>query len=801
MITYFLQTSLCWLFFLVIYTLFLKKETFFLNNRWYLLITLCIGLLFPFIREVWESVSSTPVTYIMPLQGSAQVFELNDAATNTDINYMQIISILFWLGFIISFIKLLKEIYSILLQLKKYPHKKYTTHTEIKTDYAHLPFSFFNYVFISDRLQFKDPEWNRILTHEVSHVRGWHSLDILFLELVGTFFWWNPLIYLYKKNIRDTHEYIADDQVLKSTDTGSYGSLLIGAAQSGLQMSLANHFIYSQLKNRINMMLKNKSNKSLVWKYTLVLPSIIFLAILFAYKTPETSPTNQMQAPPPAVHDTLPSNLLYVLNGEKVKREEINNLNPEQITNMNVLKDKKALEKYGQDGINGVIEILTKTKYLLDGAEVTKEVIDNLNQKDIYSTDIVKYGNEPGIINVKRKSAQAAPREIFKVVEESPRFPGCESLSSMDEKKKCAAEKMLQYLYQNIRYPDQARKDSIQGRAVITFVIEKDGRITDAEIVRDLGGGCGAEALRVINLMNSMPEKWIPGKQGGKSVAVQFNIPIAFKLSGNSSSNLSPSANSFDKNGPSVATSQLILKSKTGQEIFKVVEEAPRFPGCENLVDIDAKKKCADEKMLQFLYQNIKYPLEAKEKGIQGRVVIGFVIEADGTVGESAIVKEIGGGCGAEALRVINLMNTLHEKWIPGKQRGNAVAVQYNIPMAFKLENGSMPAPKESTEKEITKVLVTAAPPDNQKRDVVKSMENKLSLIPNPANKKVDILYHQAKNVKIEIIDLSGRLMHQSNWDSFGGRQSIDISKLANGTYVVRVKEGNKLSEQKLVVQ
>nr|MBP6794770.1 T9SS type A sorting domain-containing protein [Saprospiraceae bacterium] len=60
---------------------------------------------------------------------------------------------------------------------------------------------------------------------------------------------------------------------------------------------------------------------------------------------------------------------------------------------------------------------------------------------------------------------------------------------------------------------------------------------------------------------------------------------------------------------------------------------------------------------------------------------------------------------------------------------------------------------------------------------------------------------HQAKNVKIEIIDLSGRLMHQSNWDSFGGRQSIDISKLANGTYVVRVKEGNKLSEQKLVVQ
>ena len=768
MITYFLQTSLCWLFFLIVYKLFLKRETFFVNNRWYLLVTLGIGLLFPFAREVWESSISTSINYVVPFQGGAQIFEISQIEVEKGIGYMQIIQTVFWLGFILFLSKLIKDTYSILIQIKRYPHIKYTNYTEIKTDYEHLPFSFFNYVFISDQLKFKDPEWNRILIHEISHVHGWHSLDILFVELIGTFFWWNPLIYWYKKNIRDTHEYIADAQVLKSTDTESYGSLLVGSAQSGLQLSLANHFIYSQLKNRIDMMLKDKSKKSMIWKYALILPALFFLVVLFAYKTPEKGKNEEIQLT--RLQDSLPSNVLYLLNGKKVKLDEIKNIAPDQISSMNVIKSQKDLEKYGDEGKNGVIEIFTKTNAIL---------LDRREHKIIDSN----------------------PREIFKVVEEAPRFPGCESLSSMDEKKKCAAEKMLQYLYQNIRYPDQARKDSIQGRAVITFVIEKDGRITDAEIARDLGGGCGAEALRVINLMNSMPEKWIPGRQGGKSVAVQYNIPIAFKLSGNSSTNLTPSANSNNLNAPSAATSQLILKSKTGEEIYKVVEEAPRFPGCENLVDIDAKKKCADEKMLQFLYKNINYPKEAKEKGIQGRVVIGFVIEADGTVGESAIVKEIGGGCGAEALRVINLMNTLHEKWIPGKQRGNAVAVQYNIPIAFKLENGSMPAPKESTEKEITKVLVTAAPPDNQKRDVVKSMENKLSLIPNPANKKVDILYHQAKNVKVEIIDLSGRLMHQSNWDSFGGRQSIDISKLSSGTYIVRVQEGNKVSEQKLVVQ
>ena len=764
MITYFLQTSLCWLFFLIVYKLFLKRETFFVNNRWYLLITLGIGLLFPFAREVWESSISTSINYVVPFQGGAQIFEISQIEVEKGIGYMQIIQTVFWLGFILFLSKLIKDTYSILIQIKRYPHIKYTNYTEIKTDYEHLPFSFFNYVFISDQLKFKDPEWNRILIHEISHVHGWHSLDILFVELIGTFFWWNPLIYWYKKNIRDTHEYIADAQVLKSTDTESYGSLLVGSAQSGLQLSLANHFIYSQLKNRIDMMLKDKSKKSMIWKYALILPALFFLVVLFAYKTPEKGKNEEIQLT--RLQDSLPSNVLYLLNGKKVKLDEIKNIAPDQISSMNVIKSQKDLEKYGDEGKNGVIEIFTKTNAIL---------LDRREHKIIDSN----------------------PREIFKVVEESPRFPGCENLSSMDEKKKCADEKMLQFLYQNIRYPLQAKNENIQGRAVITFVIEKDGRITDAEIVRDLGGGCGVEALRVINLMNSMPENWIPGKQSGKSVAVQYNIPIAFKLSGNSPANLPPSANSFDQNVSPAATSQLILKSKTGEDIYKVVEEAPRFPGCENLNTIDEKKKCADEKMLQFLYQNIKYPDQAKKDSIQGRAVISFVIEKDGRITDAEIIRDLGGGCGAEALRVINLMNSMSEKWIPGKQGGKSVAVQYNIPIAFRLSVAVSTQKEDTKSSEIdkSKSLSTGS------TTIVKDFANQLKLIPNPANKKVDVIYDQGKNIKIEIIDLSGRVVHKGTWDNFGGRQSIDISNLANGTYLVRVKEGNKLSEQKLVVQ
>lgn len=116
--------------------------------------------------------------------------------------------------------------------------------------------------------------------------------------------------------------------------------------------------------------------------------------------------------------------------------------------------------------------------------------------------------------------------EIFKVVEDMPRFPGCEDESNKDERKQCATQKMLEFIYKNIKYPAIARENGVEGTVVITFVVEKSGEITDARIVRDIGAQCGQEALRVVN---DMP-KWIPGKQRGRAVRVQFNLPVKFKL-------------------------------------------------------------------------------------------------------------------------------------------------------------------------------------------------------------------------------------------------------------------------------
>jgi protein TonB len=121
--------------------------------------------------------------------------------------------------------------------------------------------------------------------------------------------------------------------------------------------------------------------------------------------------------------------------------------------------------------------------------------------------------------------------EIFRVVEEMPRFPGCEDMvASTDEKKACADKKMLEFIYSHIRYPAIARDNGIEGTVVVQFVVDRDGRISEAQVLRDVGGGCGAEAMRIVQLMNEMPQKWAPGKQRGIPVRVMFTLPVRFKL-------------------------------------------------------------------------------------------------------------------------------------------------------------------------------------------------------------------------------------------------------------------------------
>jgi protein TonB len=121
-------------------------------------------------------------------------------------------------------------------------------------------------------------------------------------------------------------------------------------------------------------------------------------------------------------------------------------------------------------------------------------------------------------------------REIFVVVEQMPRFPGCEDIEGGDAAKKaCSDQKLMEFLGKNVRYPGMAIENGIQGSVVVSFVVERDGQVTNVEVLRDIGGGCGEEAVRLVQSMNN-EHRWIPGKQRGRTVPVRFTLPIKFSL-------------------------------------------------------------------------------------------------------------------------------------------------------------------------------------------------------------------------------------------------------------------------------
>ena len=120
--------------------------------------------------------------------------------------------------------------------------------------------------------------------------------------------------------------------------------------------------------------------------------------------------------------------------------------------------------------------------------------------------------------------------EITKVVEEMPRFPGCEDKKSLKEKEDCSKTKFLEYIFTNLKYPPKARSRRTQGQTVLQFVVKEDGTIDNITIIRDIGDGCGEAVKKVIESMNKMQERWIPGKNVGKNVNALYTIPVKFKL-------------------------------------------------------------------------------------------------------------------------------------------------------------------------------------------------------------------------------------------------------------------------------
>ena len=288
---------------------------------------------------------------------------------------------------------------------------------------------------------------------------------------------------------------------------------------------------------------------------------------------------------------------LYIVDDVRMGKEfDINSIKPENIESISVLKDASAKASYGNEGKDGVIVIVTKPSYR--GKTTAPQI-----SKD-------------------------APDEVFVVVENQPEFPG-------------GMEALMKYLGENIRYPVEAMINKTEGRVIANFLINKDGAISDVNVVRSVDPLLDAEAVRVLSLMPN----WKPGMQRGEAVNVRFTIPVSFKLENKAE------------------------EVKTDDE-FVVVEVQPEFPG-------------GMQALMKYLSENIRYPLEAMINKTEGRVIANFLINKDGAISDVNVVRSVDPLLDAEAVRVLSQM----PNWEPGMQRGQNVNVRFTIPVSFRLDN------------------------------------------------------------------------------------------------------------------
>lgn len=290
---YLLDITICWSLFLITYGVFFAKSTFFKSNRIFLIGSLLLSLLLPLLRltsfhvydqKVIEQIPLAKTVYVFPEMAAHQINDFIEPmkyATTYDL--IDLVWLIYFMGCGILFTLFARGLYRIYKLRQNGTISYKDNHTLVITDKNHLPFSFFNSVYISQQ-QMKSDTITKVLNHEIGHVQRLHSLDVIIIELVKIVFWFHPLLYMYKIALRQTHEFVADQIALDQSDKKSYSKLLLNHAVSSLELSLTNQFFHAHLKKRISMIYKEKSGIKARAFYFISVPLLTLLIIFFFNK-------------------------------------------------------------------------------------------------------------------------------------------------------------------------------------------------------------------------------------------------------------------------------------------------------------------------------------------------------------------------------------------------------------------------------------------------------------------------------------------------------------------------------------
>jgi hypothetical protein len=433
------------------YTLFLKNTIYHAYNRFYLLASMALSLAIPFFKLSMFSVTEEQVAgakhvliYLTQLPASP----VQDENISWEIIIIATISSLFLCYLVYSVLRIFR------LKAKN-SHTQMGEFTFIETDLDEAPFSFFSNLFWKKSISMEDESGQKILKHELAHIREKHSWDRLFSQIICAVFWMNPFNWFIQKELQNIHEFIADREAVGAGEVDAFAKMLLQTHYGNHFLNPSHSFYYSSIKRRIIMLTISQSPKYAYLRKVAVLPMLAFILALFSiqlsaqkpkpkkkaevqytitmrpdsttFSDPKTGKkvfsvaTKDMPGPPPPSPPSPPvapsgprsvlkveldtvgggsfsdnpiifiakkvadrkavsakplrmevdgvtfvapriekNKPLVVVDGVIMKDLDLNIINPNTIEAINVLKGEKALAKYAEKGVNGVIEIITK---------------------------------------------------------------------------------------------------------------------------------------------------------------------------------------------------------------------------------------------------------------------------------------------------------------------------------------------------------------------------------------------------------------------------------------------------------
>lgn len=539
------------------YTLLLRKERFFRQNRFTLLAIMVLSLVLPFCDfhafypgELLPTLPTAPMVGVeSDVPTPISVTATMEPMVITEVSH-QPFRLLPWL----SHLYIIGVLIMLVIRLWQFARMHrlirrgclWSDVEEGITIHCHAddvaPCSWMRHIVISEH----DYRHHRheILLHERGHVLCHHSWDILLLMLVQTIQWYNPFAYMLGASLRDVHEYEADDYVLRQGVTASeYQTLLLKTAINGGKYTFANNFNHCFIKNRIIMLKRKAFSPWLRMKVLFVLPAIVVAVIVISCISPKEEFPYPVRiglndvdlykisdfGKRTTIHIVfdrgsmfnkgsmrgMPNPVEAFLSG-KSEREEL--LAGFQLTEADIdsvqIYFPGECPFYDRESENGVLRIFTK-RYI-------KHVISyNEHKNSPNIIDDIHITSSTSAIEVEEETETDIPTHItewrgdapYKSAGQNPEFPG-------------GIEELKNFFTKNIRYPAKARKKGIEGRVMVRFAVNKDGSISRAQVMRTVDPLLENEVLRVIS---EMP-RWTPGMINDEPVGVYVIVPIVFKI-------------------------------------------------------------------------------------------------------------------------------------------------------------------------------------------------------------------------------------------------------------------------------